>query len=442
MEVPKKIQEVFEQLRIEHEEPLTLKYIRGGYYVYSYYKVHDPKIDKNVIKTYYVGKINKSGVFVAALSRKLETLQLSKETIGALEAISTLSKTDSMILRCLSMNNKMERKKIAELVGLSEVTVANRIEKLNRSFDIKYTAQVNLKKLGFLRYIAFIKFEDKIPKIDEIKEAFENDQRVLLVAMLKGKYDMMVYFTIENDMLVMDFMYKWRMQKLRSYKAEWYITSFSQIYGGTLIREQFFELLKEKLWYRTKETPHKLPNQLSKKEYLVLKELCDDASRTFKDISTKIGFESTTESNYIFEKLKERGIIDRMTISMTRLPIKYHVLFDFKFIDYETHSKYREKTTEGWIAQLYHWINKYLIIGDVGTPDGSILIAPILNENDVYKYEDEIEKIGGIKADTLIITDIPIGNIINRNFDNMYSRLYDTLIMDYKIKQEEKIKYY
>ncbi len=260
--------------------------------------------------------------------------------------------------------------------------------------------------------------------------------------MLKGKYDMMVYFTIENDMLVMDFMYKWRMQKLRSYKAEWYITSFSQIYGGTLIREQFFELLKEKLWYRTKETPHKLPNQLSKKEYLVLKELCDDASRTFKDISTKIGFESTTESNYIFEKLKERGIIDRMTISMTRLPIKYHVLFDFKFIDYETHSKYREKTTEGWIAQLYHWINKYLIIGDVGTPDGSILIAPILNENDVYKYEDEIEKIGGIKADTLIITDIPIGNIINRNFDNMYSRLYDTLIMDYKIKQEEKIKYY
>ncbi|MCL5433531.1 MAG: AsnC family transcriptional regulator, partial [Candidatus Marsarchaeota archaeon] len=200
MEVPKKIQEIFEQLRIEHEEPLTLKYIWGGYYVYSYYKVHDPKIDKNVIKTYYVGKINKSGVFVAALSRKLETLQLSKETIGALEAISTLSKTDSMILRCLSMNNKMERKKIAELVGLSEVTVANRIEKLNRSFDIKYTAQVNLKKLGFLRYIAFIKFEDKIPKIDEIKEAFENDQRVLLVAMLKGKYDMMVYFTIENDM--------------------------------------------------------------------------------------------------------------------------------------------------------------------------------------------------------------------------------------------------
>ncbi|MGC8679813.1 MAG: hypothetical protein ACP5T6_00740, partial [Candidatus Micrarchaeia archaeon] len=341
MEVPKKIREVFERLRIEHEEPLTLKYIRGGYYVYSYYKIYDPELDKQVIKTYYVGKINKEGVFIAALSRQLETLQLSKETIGALEAISTLSKTDSIILRCLSMNSKMERKKIAKLVEMSEVTVTNRIEKLNRSFNIKYTAEVNLKKLGFLRYIAFIKFEDKIPKIDEIKEAFEDDPRVLLVAMLKGKYDMMLYFTVENDIPLMDFIYKWRMEKLKSYKAEWYITAFSQIYGGTVIREKFFELLKDKLWHRTKETPHKLPTQISTKEYLVLKELCSDANRTFKDISIKVGFESPTESNYIFEKLKERGIIDRLTISMTKLPIKYHVLFYLKFVDYETYSKYR-----------------------------------------------------------------------------------------------------
>ncbi|MGC8572190.1 MAG: hypothetical protein ACP5LH_02845 [Candidatus Micrarchaeia archaeon] len=441
MEVPKKIREVFERLRIEHEEPLTLKYIRGGYYVYSYYKIYDPELDKQVIKTYYVGKINKEGVFIAALSRQLETLQLSKETIGALEAISTLSKTDSIILRCLSMNSKMERKKIAKLVEMSEVTVTNRIEKLNRSFNIKYTAEVNLKKLGFLRYIAFIKFEDKIPKIDEIKEAFEDDPRVLLVAMLKGKYDMMLYFTVENDIPLMDFIYKWRMEKLKSYKAEWYITAFSQIYGGTVIREKFFELLKDKLWHRTKETPHKLPTQISTKEYLVLKELCSDANRTFKDISIKVGFESPTESNYIFEKLKERGIIDGLTISMTKLPIKYHVLFYLKFVDYETYSKYREKEVEGLIAQYYHWINKYLIIGDIGTPDGTILIAPILNENDVYKYEDELEKIEGIKTDTLIITDIPIGDIIYRNFDNMYSRIYDILIVDYKRKQEEKIKY-
>ncbi|MGC8680395.1 MAG: hypothetical protein ACP5T6_03825 [Candidatus Micrarchaeia archaeon] len=114
---------------------------------------------------------------------------------------------------------------------------------------------------------------------------------------------------------------------------------------------------------------------------------------------------------------------------------------DLKFVDYETYSKYREKEVEGLIAQYYHWINKYLIIGDIGTPDGAILIAPILNEDDVYKYEDELEKIEGIKTDTLIITDIPIGDLIYRNFDNMYSRIYDTLIVDYKRKQEEKIKY-
>ncbi|MGC8688380.1 MAG: AsnC family transcriptional regulator [Candidatus Micrarchaeia archaeon] len=440
-EIPEFISDIFEQLKKEYNEPLTLKRIGNGFYVYTYFSQYDEKKHKIVVKTYYIGTINEQSGFIAARKRKLENVTLTKNIISAIRTVAALSEKDQIILRNLSMNAKMARNEIAKRAGMSEASVASRIKRLTEDLDIKYFAELNLKKLNFLRYIIFVKFKEKIPSIDIIKEAFENDPRVLLVAMLKGQYDLMIYIALENDIAIMDFIYEWRSKKLTDYDAKWFITPFSQVYGGVRVREQFFELLKERVWHRSKEQPHKLPWQLSKAEFGVLKELSIDSNRTFKEISEKLGFLNPEDSNYAYEKLKERGIIERLTISMQNLPIKYHGLFYLKILNYSKYKKYRREVLEDNCSFKYKWINKYSIIGDISTPDGVIRIAPILNDDDFYIYKENLSKFEGTALSAIIITDIIIGSIFYRNFDNEYSKYWQILINEFTHKQEKKIEY-
>jgi Lrp/AsnC family transcriptional regulator for asnA, asnC and gidA len=440
-EIPDIVNSVFEQLKKEYNEPLTLKRIGKGFYVYTYFSQYDEKKHKSIVKTYYIGSISERGEFVAVHKRKLENITITKNIISAMRVVATLSEKDQVILRNLSMNAKMTRSEIAKRAGMNEASVASRIRRLTEDLDIKYFAQLNLKKLGFLRYIIFIKFENEKPSIEEIRKTFENDPRVLLVAMLNGQYDLMVYICLENNIPIMDFIYTWRKNKLANYKAKWFITPFSQTYGGAIIREPFFELLKERVWHRTKEQPHKFPWQLSKSEYLVLKELSIDANRTFKEISEKLGFLNPEDSNYAYEKLKERGIIERLTISMQNIPIKYHGLFYLKILNYSKYKKYRKEALEDSISFKYKWINKYSIIGDVSTPDGVVRIAPILNDDDFYLYKERLSHFEGTTLTVFIITDIIIGSIFYRNFDNEYSTYWQLLINEFTHKQEKKTEY-
>jgi len=439
--IPDNVKEVFENLKKEYNEPLTLKRIKNGFYVYTYFSQYDEKKHKLVVKTYYVGSINEKGEFIASHRRKLENIILTKNIVNSLRTVAALSDVDQIILRNLSMNAKMKHNEIAKRAGISEASVGNRIKKLTEDLGIKYFAELNLRKLGFIRYIAFVKFKEKIPTIEEIRREFEDDKNVLFVAMLKGQYDLMIYFAIENTTNLMNFVYSWRNVRLVNYDAKWFITPFGAAYGDVIIREQFFDALKERIWYRTREQPRKLPWQLSKAEYSVLKELTIDASRTFKEISNKLGFQNPEEANYIYERLKDRGLIKRLTISMQNIPIKYHGLFYLKIFNYPKYKKYRREVLEDSISFKYKWINKYVVKGDVSTPDGALYIAPILNEDDFYEYKETLSKYEGSALTSMIITDIIIGSLIYRNFDNTYSTYYQLLINEFTHIQEKKTEY-
>jgi Lrp/AsnC family transcriptional regulator, leucine-responsive regulatory protein len=88
---------------------------------------------------------------------------------------------DMEIIRCLQNNSRMQWKQIGELVHMSGVAVANRIQRLEEIGVIEgYTVRVNEKLLGNI-YCVFItviikdyrhtKFQEFIQEHDEIKEA-------------------------------------------------------------------------------------------------------------------------------------------------------------------------------------------------------------------------------------------------------------------------------
>ncbi|MWC30237.1 Lrp/AsnC family transcriptional regulator [Paenibacillus sp. MMS18-CY102] len=88
---------------------------------------------------------------------------------------------DWEIMRCLQTNARMQWKQIGEIVHMSGVAVANRIQRLEEAKIIEgYTVRLNEKLLGNI-YCVFItvmmkdykhtKFQAFIQQRDEIKEA-------------------------------------------------------------------------------------------------------------------------------------------------------------------------------------------------------------------------------------------------------------------------------
>lgn len=88
---------------------------------------------------------------------------------------------DMEIIRCLQKNSRMQWKQIGEVVHMSGVAVANRIQRLEEMGVIEgYTVRLNEKLMGNI-YCIFItvlikdyqhaKFQQFIQERDEIKEA-------------------------------------------------------------------------------------------------------------------------------------------------------------------------------------------------------------------------------------------------------------------------------
>ncbi|MGC8688405.1 MAG: hypothetical protein ACP5RQ_03345 [Candidatus Micrarchaeia archaeon] len=441
--IPTKVNEVLEKLKNKYKARLSLRSYKNNFYLYENKIVLDPLTGKKkIIKPFYLGIITKTGEFIPAQNRRVGRLELSKYENARLELSSLVSEQEAVILRNLSMNARIPRTLIAKRIGATENTTIKMIENLTVRFNIQYIIEPNLRSLGFSRYLMFIKFEDKIPKVDEIKKVFENDPRVLLVATLNGRYDLLVYFFLETEEQLLKFVYKWQENIFPNYSYRSYITPFSQVYGGAVMREPFFELLKERVWHRTREQPSKLPWQLTESEYKVLKELNKDALKPLSEIALQYGLSGSAATSYIFERLLKRNFISRTTITMTDLPIKYYGLFFIEIIDRDLYYKHeRIQLIKEELLFQYPWINKYTLVGDISIPIGEVYIAPILNENDFFDYKEQLSMFRSVKVDVMLITNILIGSIINRNFDNLYSSEYKLLVEEYGIKQEEKMKY-
>jgi Lrp/AsnC family leucine-responsive transcriptional regulator len=92
-----------------------------------------------------------------------------------------IDRIDMEIIRCLQNNSRIQWKQIGEIVHLSGVSVANRIQRLEELGVIEgYTVRLNEKLLGNIFCIFIIvmikdyrhtKFQEFIQEHDEIKEA-------------------------------------------------------------------------------------------------------------------------------------------------------------------------------------------------------------------------------------------------------------------------------
>lgn len=437
--IPSEIKVTFDRVRKEYPFYVALLKINNKFYVYRRSSKWDKKTRQRKSISEYLGRIDDEGNFLKKVAP--EKIEEKPKKSTNIESEGEIDETDVKLLTIQSMNARSDISYLSrKLAALKPSTTFYRIKNLEQRYKIKYLSEVDTEKLGFTEYLAFIKFEDKLPTTDDLKE-FEKEKRVQLVASLSGEYDFLVYFLAENNDIAADTVYTLRKGPLANYPSKWYITPFKTFYGYVPLREIFFELLEEKVWKRRQGITTMKQEDLRKREYFLLKELNENGKVDFREIDKKYKL-GENASYYTYRRLLETGIIKRVTLTSEKLPFKYNALILLEVINQELYEGTRSDVRLNIISDYDPRTNNYVLEGDVGNPNGVLFIAPIFSEGQFNHIIDVFNtKIKGVRLRTLIITSVIIGRFCYRKFDNAYSRQYISLVKTKKIAPQKQINY-
>lgn len=455
MKLPAKIEKTLQSLKGRYPHSVGIKLINGKCYVYQSRSIWDKETKKIRVIANYLGRILEDGTFVEARKRigeektaviiTHEKRLVRRERKPGLEYESILhvSETELTVLQALSMNGRISMSGLAKLLDLRSGTGAQwQKRKAEKKFGIKYITEIDVARLGYLTFLTFIKFSETVPSAEVIKRVLENEPRIQLVALLSGKYDLLIYSLVKDVREVDDFIYRLQsLSELSKYPSAWYTTPNLVTLNLIPLRDGFFGLLEESVWKRSKENPRPERGQLSEREWLVLRELNNNGAINFTEIDKRYSLEKGG-ARYTYHKLLDKGIINRITITLTSLPIKYNGIILTDIIDGHLFEETRPSLLLEIISDSDGPINKYILVGDVDNPHGGVFIAPVFTEGGLQNCEESLGKTKGLRISTLVITDTIIGSFCYRRFDRTYTKQHQILVEKYKmLRQQPKIDY-
>lgn len=313
---------------------------------------------------------------------------------------------EETILRTLSMNANASLTSIGKKVGLNEPAMHRRLEALKKKYNIEYLPEIDVDKLGYLKFLIFVKFLGKAPSASEIKEATESQSAVQLCLLLSGnEYDLIIYILAESNREVQKVVSALRDGPLIKYKSKWITTPFFDTFNFVPLRNEFISSLnnkgKEKLWRR---------------EWSVLKELNKNGAIAYSDIDELHEFDHGM-AQYSYHTLVKKGIIRRMTISLKDMPVRYSGVVLIRILSIDLFVKNKHKLMLNILQETKTPTNRYLLVGDTG--DYSLLILPVLSVGDLQKVKEEISRMNiGVSIKTMIIEQIITGKLCYRKVDS------------------------
>ena len=464
-DIPEKIKRTFEALKTAYGSYIELKHLNKRFCVFEATSRYNAEIGRSKKISHYLGWITDDGLMVPAKQRnKPESLRIIEENY--MERISNLnqkleheSKTsknfyitptgtinehDVKLITALSMNSRIPYKTLSKITKIPVKNLPYIIKRAESEFGIKYTEEINVTNLGFSKYFILVKFMDAMPDPNGIKNAFESEERVQLAMLTKGAYDIIIYCVAEDNEVLANMLDRIRKSAaLKDVASKWFMTPVEEDYGFIPLRDGFFNLLEKRVWRRTKEHPRPSKSDLRYREYAVLKEFNSNSRVSFAEIDKKYQMPYGSAKN-AYERLSGEGanIILRPTISIQKPNIKYNgiIMIDIlnkgRFLDTrDAHRKYV-------IGEPESTLNRFSYICDFETPDGIMYLFPIYKDGQLDDVQRDLNGIlGGIKSDCMIVSEIPIGSINYRKFDNLYSIQYEGLLRRKSIEPKERADY-
>ncbi len=407
--IPEEVKSTIKKLKEQNNNILILP-DSGMYHVY----------ERNEAQPIYLGYVNMEGKFIS--SGNAFGLNINNSSNSIPKYNGTMDDVDASLLKSLSMNGRIPLPYAAELAGINASKAYHKIKSLEKAFGIRYIAELDLEVLGYSEYICFIKFSDIVPSNDEITRVFSADPSVQFVATVKGEYDIMAYILAKSNDEIATIAYHLKSTTLQRYASYWHIAPFKSFYGYIPVRDEFFDIIeKDKAWSRSKESGHIPEDKIYYNYYVVLRDLNINGNSEFKDIDerNKLG---ENRASYAYKALIERfRALKRITITMHNAPVRYFSVIFMDTIEYDKLLSTRKELMSN-IMEKGSLTDKYALVGDIQTPYGEMFIAPIYTSNGLESITKKLKTdVKGINIRTLIITDILIGRLCLRIFDNAYS---------------------
>ncbi len=456
--LPEDIDRAVQTIRKEYGHYVQAKFMHGKYRLFEATSIYDPEKKKPKKVTRYLGWLTESGQLIPARHNDLKTKIFNKleedtekkikeleESLKEAEKKSyeegirkkNTEKHERDILRALSMNARITVPELAKVTGLGNTAVNYHLKNLERKYDIKYMLELDIEKFGYINYIAFVKFKDKRPTYEEMKSQLEAIPYVQVAMTTKGTYDLVIFLVVKSTNDARITIYEIMEHFLTSYDLEWTVTpAFQYTFGFIPLRKQFFEVLKEKIWTRTKEKPRPAHDEITEMEYNVLKAMNNNAAADFTSIDKEIGAD-TGRSNYAYHQLTKRGIIKRSTISISDAKSKSDVLFIINHVNFDKWAPSRKNLLLEIIKEDKRKFDVYSFGSDIMAPRGILLLTSIIGNDEIEIKRDKLSKlINGVTIETLVITGVLIGSTNHRLFDKIQTRQYEILIEHYKYTPE------
>ncbi len=457
--MPENIEKAVERIRKEYGHYVEAKMLRGRYRLFQATSVYNKEKGRSDKVTKYLGWFTEDGVFIPAEHRDERTKKLNEMEKGEKERLTALHDSQNEpdmnradegmrrreterherdILMTLSMDARKTIPELVKITGIKETAVAYHLRNLERRYGIEYVLEIDIERFGYIDYVAFGKFIDKKPAVKQMKEELERYPYVQAAMITKGEYDVVVLLVAESNSNARGALYNFTREVLSSYDIEWTMSPayFSGL-GFIPLRKEFFEVLRDKVWKRTKETPRPEHDQITEVEYNVLMAMNKNAAADFASIDREIGAERG-RSNYAYHRLIDRGIIKRATINMRNLPSRFDTLFILNTINIESWSKGREKFILELIKESGLQADTYSFVCDIMSPKGVLLMAHIFkDQNPDTIAERLIGEAGGARIYEIVVTDIIVGSVNSRFSDKLKTRQYEILISRYNYNPEK-----
>lgn len=437
--LPERIEKALEKIRKESKHYVDIKIINGRAYVYESTSIWDKK-GKSIKKiTKYIGRITESGEFIASRPRdpqlsaavvkepELEAERPKEAQKTVPEVRAEMGKYDAEILTELSADGRITLPQLGKKIGLSPTGAEWQRNNIEKRYGVKYIAEIDLDKLGYLTYVIFIKFSEKMPPINEIRRELEKEKSVQLALLTQGEYDIVIYIVLPQHGNTLWEFYNIRGRIFAHYDMKLYAAPFYSTYSFIPLRDSFFDMLSEKVWVRNKNQPRPQGEYIMRREYVVLRELNSDGAMDFTKIDSKYNLPEGS-ARYTYHKLLDDGIIKRITIAMDNIHLKYISLIMLQKVNHAKYMKDREMVLRHIIQNDFkRIINKYAIEGDIKVPEGIFFILPVLEEADYESSSDTLGKISGMSMVNMIATSVLVGRLCYRRLDEKFTVQHEIL---------------
>ncbi len=141
-------------------------------------------------------------------------------------------------------------------------------------------------------------------------------------------------------------------------------------------------------------------------------------------------------ADYTYNRLVEKGIVERITVNMKNPPMKYPAVLTVRQPDINSFNIHRNEFMVKLIKLPKTPTNKYALEGDIGAPYGLVYIMPIYEGLDpAIKDIADMSKQDKKDIKNAIVTEIIIGSIGFRRIPEEITNQYK-----YPMKISKSIK--